>query len=305
MVTIDTIKFKTPSEYIKKVREGIRNLPFQCRYKVLDNGYTEIEFSAKILCGDYSRLISQDTIGQALNNFSAFMGCDLDIDSILVNSYVNRVDFTTDIPINNLRRWGIENFRDLKRLVCFSISDYEQWSFGSYRGHGGVKIMNTVNSQSARKSLTIYDKEYETSLSKNRNFLNFCGNDSDSIKEYFRGKVRFEYRVTSLSAIRSITGENCSLQALLSINSNPLRNIMLLMFRTVLGTEERTVGILKPRDRERISVMKTCDFDPTRIEEFVREHYGKNHKRTLKRYMELLAIKEYHQLESVNVAYFV
>lgn len=305
MVSIDTIKFRTPSKYVKRVREGIRHLPFQCRYKVLDDGFTEIEFSAKILLGDYPRLITQDTIKQALGNFGAFMGCDLDIDSILVESYVNRADFTKDIPIENLGRWGIVNFRSLKRLACFSIVNYEKWSFNNYRRNGGVKIMNSVTSNSAKKSLTIYDKEHECGLAKNRGFFDFCGTSKEILKEYFRGKVRFEYKVTSQRAIRVITGTDCSLDSLLSANSNPLRDGMLQMFRTVMGTDERKVGMLKPRDRERISVMKTCDFDPTRIESYVREHYGTNHKRTLKRYMELLAVHEYHQLESVNIADFV
>lgn len=154
-----------------------------------------IEFSSKILLADYPLLISEQTFRQCLFNIEALGICLLDIDSIVDDCYFNKIYITKDIDL-------ALTSEILNRLnQC--TGDYRRYKWHRYTD--AILFTKNVKAEDCRESISIYNKEVEINLSRNKLFLNITDNAA-SILDYFKGKTRFEVKLENKRKIQKELG---------------------------------------------------------------------------------------------------
>jgi len=183
-----------------------------------------LEFSSKILLDDYPKLITKDTFRQCLENINELGICTIDVDAIINDCYFSDMDITNDIDY-------ILTDKVLSSLnLC--VNNYRRYKMKPY-GKTGITFNKDVKKESDI-SLTIYNKEIELELSKNKKFLSLT-NNPDAIKEYFRGKVRFEMTLDNPNKICDFLNiENTHINNVFNSKVNPL----LTQFNLIFGNGE-------------------------------------------------------------------
>lgn len=177
-----------------------------------DTNRATIEFTGKILLDNYPKLISMETIGECFTRINDIGVCKLDVDSIIHDSTVCKLDVTVDvnIPMNE----------SLKTLLSMAIIDQKKWQ-GKIRKKNGIDIKKDVKSNSVLKErISFYHKSDELRRSKNRPFIQALKNPQ-LMFDYFEGKTRIEYNLTSGVMIRKVL-EIESLELLNVLNTKTL-----------------------------------------------------------------------------------
>lgn len=171
-----------------------------------------IEFTGKILLDSYSKLISMETIGECITKINDTGLCQMDVDSIIHDSTVGKLDVTMDV--------NVRMSEQVKTLLSMAIVDPKKWE-GKIRKRNGIDIKKDVKSDSVRKErISFYDKGDELKRSTNRPFLQVLQNPQQMM-DYFEGKTRIEYNISSGVMIKKVL-EIDSLELLDVLNTKTL-----------------------------------------------------------------------------------
>lgn len=232
-----------------------------------------LEFSGKALLDFYPELISEETFYECIDNINDLRIFYVNSTHLINTAVVRGCDVTKDILststvselydkliLNNNRRSNITNIDQFK--TRFSIK-------------------NTVTEKRRKECLTIYDKDYEINLSKNRPFLSAVSNPEE-ILDYFSHVIRFELNLNSFNRIRKYFNieekEPPFLKTLFDYNED-----VILKFLYENITQDVALNRLKTNVMEvplkmqtllRLIFMVLCGFDMPLIEKEVRELYG-------------------------------
>lgn len=291
MVTLDKIKILTSLDYISNIRFTGNKYEIKSPFHFyMGVDYTAhnatILFSGKILLDDYPRLINRETIRTCFERINDLGVCRLDIDNIINHSIVLLADFTKDVRLADME--GINTFDDLKTVAKLSIKNYQQWNYLRYKGNG-LEVSNNVSTPTCKRRIIFYDKSHQLTLKSQRDFLNAV-RDRQRILDYFNGRIRFEVNARTLKQIREwLNIPNTSLISVLNAESNPIKNVMSMMFHPINFTD----STISSRDRERIDRLKLYDWDLRAIEPIIRED-NRNISRTMGYYRRLCAIHAGH-----------
>ena len=229
MISLDKIKVISSLDNVTIIDES----KFECTEKngkLLNQSYTitepyevyveldyqenelVVEFTGKILRDNYPLLINRDTIRDCFNNINELNVCYLNVDAIMTDGQVCKIDVTKDIKcedckaLTNDLRASISNFnRYLPRVI-----------------NNNFVVEKNVKTKGCKKRLTIYEKDHELRLAQNRLFLGTL-KDPNSLLEYFTGRIRFELNLNTKSQIRkSLNIGDTLITSVLNSNENPI-----------------------------------------------------------------------------------
>ena len=229
MITLDKIKVISylenatildETQFARTVKNGkLLNLsytktePYEL-YVELDykNNELVIAFTGKILRDDYPQLINRETIRSCFNNINELGVCYLDVEAILTDGQVCKIDVTKGIEC--------EDCKTLTNDLRASISNFNKYLPRVVSGN--FVIEKNVKTKVLKKRLTVYDKGNEIQLAQNKLFLGTLENP-DSILDYFAGKTRFELNLNSKDQIRkSLNINDTHITTVLNSDENPI-----------------------------------------------------------------------------------
>lgn len=283
-LTFDTIRFVTKTKYISNINSELFKhdvdidtgelilieyqphkhadvTPFELyiRANYRSNRMT-IEFSSKILLADYPLLISTDTFRQCLSNISMLGICQFDIDGIIEDSYFNKLHITQDIDL--------ELTPEILDRLNQCTGDYRRYKW--YRYTDAILFTKNVKAEDCRESISIYNKEVEINLSRNKPFLNLIANPA-SILDYFQGKTRFEVKLENKRKIQKELGiENTDYQSVM----NTQKNIILSQFDKIFSSnipQSNTMEINNIVDYGLWCIIRYHNFDLKSIEQEIKD----------------------------------
>jgi hypothetical protein len=143
----------------------------------------------------------------------------------------------------------------------------------------GIEIRKAVKNKSkCKERLSLYCKATEMLRSENKMFLLSLSDEGNAL-EYFQGKTRVEYNLTSAYMIRRMLEiSNRSLREVLESKANPLLKIFRKVFdldttsKTISTTEFRVFR--KRNDHYMSLVLKECGDDVRKAEEILKHFYS-------------------------------
>jgi len=281
-IKFDTIKLRTKIDYIKKRdvkftdvpdRNGnIKSSNYNSKYDetVPFNLYINInykkqsltiEFSSKILLNDYPQLITINTFKKCLDNLNDMKICELDSDAIMQDSYFTKLHITKDITFDLTH--------EAPSVLNSCTGDYRRYKPKYYEKSGITFNKNVIHAANS-ESLTIYNKEKEIELSKNKRFLNYISNPQ-SIKDSFKGKIRIEMILFDMKQIRNFFNISSShIENVFRSNINPI----LIQFNKIF-TEENLLDNSIINDYETLTMnllLEKYDFDLRLINQFLKDN---------------------------------
>ena len=220
-----------------------------------------LEFSGKILKEKYVQLINKMTIGECLQNINKLGFCILDTNSILKDSQVVKCDISLDI---------VADINIINSTIRQNLSNYSKWITKNYTN--GMALENVVSTARYKKRLVIYNKEKELNQADNVNLINSLEN-GEYIKNYFKGKVRFELNINTKEQIRQMLNiPSNDLLAVLNSKANPILSVIDEAVKYDLQPK-RTKTL---RDYERELLLEKCDFNLVKVEAIIRSLINKN-----------------------------
>ena len=151
-----------------------------------------IEFSSKILLGNYPQLICHDNFVECLQNINKLGICKLDEEAIMKDCQFTKLHITKDIDM----KLTDDKLNALNHLV----GNYRRFKWTRY--NTGITFTSDVQSIYGREEIVLYDKETEISLNKNAAFLSMTGKCNE-IKKHFVGKTRVEMRLEGKKKIKN------------------------------------------------------------------------------------------------------
>lgn len=246
-LAFDTVRLVTKSKYISNINDELFKhdidistgdiisvefhsrkcadiVPFELYIRVnyISNRMT-IEFSSKVLLADYPLLISIHTFKQCLLNIESLGICNLDINGIIEDCYFNKLHITKDIELN----LTAEILNSLNQCT----GDYRRYQWHRYRD--AILFTKDVKAVDCRESITIYNKEVEIALPRNRPFLDKTGS-TEKILNYFQGKARFEIKLENKRRIMKDLGiADTDFHSVM----NTKKNILLSLFDKIFATD--------------------------------------------------------------------
>lgn len=236
-----------------------------------------IEFSSKILLNNYPHSINITNIRECLSTINTLGLCDIDIDSIIEDGSVVKVDVCQDIDYNDCK--------SLCKSIRSSISNYRAYTAKMVGTN--LTIDKNVTTKGLKRRLIIYDKARELTKAENRKFIESL-TDSESLLNYFNGKIRFEMNLNSKEQIRQcLKVTDTSIDAVLNTEADPIWDFL---------SEALDDGEISSRSRsltefKNILLLKYCNNDLAKVEAVVREHCSPNThiSQVMKPYRELLS----------------
>ena len=221
-----------------------------------------IEFSSKILHNNYPHSISITNIRECLSTINTLGLCDLDIDGIIEDGSVVKVDVCQDIDYSDCK--------NLCKSIRSSISNYRAYTAKMVGTN--LSIDKNVTTKGLKRRLIIYDKARELTKAENCKFIESL-TDSESLLNYFNGKIRFEMNLNSKEQIRQCLKEtDTSIDAILNTEADPIWDFL---------SEVLDDGKISSRSRsltefKNILLLKYCSNDLAKVEAVVREHCSPN-----------------------------
>jgi hypothetical protein len=181
-----------------------------------ENDKAVIEFTGKILGKRYPELIRLTNIRQCVENINAMGIIIIDKDAIM-SAEVLKCDLTIDTEVYDISA--------LTRYIKNSLSNYDAYVSKPKR-NGNLELEKNVDTAKCKKRLTIYDKEKEMNMSRNKKFLDKYFNGTNP----FTNMCRFELNLYTMEAIRKALNiaKSTVRQVLLSARTqNPIRDFLL------------------------------------------------------------------------------
>jgi hypothetical protein len=236
-----------------------------------------IEFSGKILLNNYPHSVNTTNIRECLSTINTLGLCDIDIDSIIEDGSVVKVDVCKDIDYNDCK--------GLCKSIRSSISNYRAYTAKMVGTN--LSIDKNVTTKGLKRRLIIYDKARELTKAENRKFIESL-TDSESLLNHFNGKIRFEMNLNSKAQIRQcLKVTDTSINAVLNTEADPIWDFL---------SEALDDGEISSRSRsltefKNILLLQYCNNDLAKVEAVVREHCSPNThiSQVMKPYRELLS----------------
>ena len=219
-----------------------------------DSGEFILEFTGKILGPDYPHLISKQTILKCFEKINEMGFCRVDPEAMM-SAEVVKCDITKDVPIDNIP--------ELTKWLRANISNYQQYTC-RYLGNKNLIIEKNVCTQKRKKRMTIYNKEKEMTLSREREFVS-----DNNLAGEFDGLCRFELNLCSKKQIRDALGlSGNTLAEVLNSDKNPIYDFI----NDVIADEStRNCGDTdKWKNYIQDLVLRDCDYDPAKVEATIR-----------------------------------
>ncbi|MDL2319669.1 hypothetical protein LJC45_00855 [Alistipes sp. OttesenSCG-928-B03] len=283
-IQFDTIKLVTDTKYISRINDALfkndvdlatgeiisieyhshqhqditpYELYIRANYK---SHRMTIELSSKILLADYPLLISIQTFRQCLANIEALGICRLDIDGIIGDCYFNKLHIVKDI--------ALKLTPEILNRLNQCTGDYRRYKW--YRYNDAILFTRNVKAIDCRESISVYNKEAEIGLSKNKPFLNKTG-ETDAILNHFRGKTRFEVKLENKRKIQKELGiANTDYHSVM----NCRKNIVLHQFEKIFGSDAPPAGEMKINnivDYGLWNIIRYHNFDLKSIEQEIKD----------------------------------
>ncbi|MFV0581454.1 MAG: hypothetical protein ACK5N4_05350 [Parabacteroides gordonii] len=255
IITFDRVKIKSNYKYLLKTkirfnemfhsRSGERiglfysskddiNIPYNLFIAVNYPKQTlTLEFSSKILKEYYPYLISKVTIKECLININQLDICEINIDGILSDGAITSVDVTrdTDLLLSD----------NILNSLNSQVNNYRRFKWTHYDKEG-ITFTKDVKSKDCVETITLYNKEKEINTSCNKKFLNSLS-QSQQIKNYFKGKTRFEVTLSTPKKIKSyLELADNKIFNVLNSNANPI----LTQFDRIFGKPYSTSDFQQP-----------------------------------------------------------
>ena len=235
-----------------------------------------IEFSGKILKGDYPKLISKDTIRICFSNINAMGFCWIDCEGIINNGKVVKCDVTNDIVCSDIP--------SVTAYIRNNLSNYQKYVCRLLR-NGNFVVERNVTTRQSKKRLTIYDKAKEMAKAENVRYAADCEIKDD----VFKSVCRFELNLNSISQIKSsMNVADTRLNTVLNATVNPIQAFM----AEVLSKEQTLPVTSKVKSYFVKLVLKDCNFDLAQVESKMRQLYsshGTNLSKVMKPYRAMLS----------------
>lgn len=236
-----------------------------------------VEFTSKILGDNYPQSINITNIRECLSTINTLGLCDIDIDSIIEDGSVVKVDVCQDIDYSDCK--------SLCKSIRSSISNYRAYTAKMVGTN--LSIDKNVTTKGLKRRLIIYDKAKELTKAENRRFIESL-TDRQTILDHFNGKIRFEMNLNSKEQIRQcLKGKDTSIDAVLNSEADPIWDFL---------SEALDDGEISSRSRsltefKNILLLQYCNNDLAKVEAVVREHCSPNThiSQVMKPYRNLLA----------------
>lgn len=232
MFALDRLKVVMPLEHITVLNERVftttirhgeilklkysQKVPALLNIKIdYEKSEAVIEFTGKILGKRYNELIRLTNIKHCIDNINNLGIIKIDRDEIS-HAMVVKCDFTIDVKVNDIPA--------LTSYIQNSIKNYDSYSLKPKR-NGNLELSKNVDTDKCKRRLTIYDKEREMTMARNKQFLQLYFNGQNP----FIGVCRFEMNLSSMDAIRKVLNiEQPSIwNVLLSARvQNPIRDFL-------------------------------------------------------------------------------
>ena len=219
-----------------------------------------IEFSSKILLSDYPLLISAQTFRQCLINIETLGICRLDIDRIIKDCYFNKLHIVRDI--------NLQLTADILGRLNQCTGDYRRYKWHRYKD--SILFSRNVKAVDCKESITLYNKEVELSLSRNKPFLSKI-NDTEAILNHFRGKARLEVKLENKRKIQKELGiAHTDYDSVM----NCRKNIVLAQFDKIFGSDAPVTKEMKINnivDYGLWNIIRYHNFDLQSIEQEIKD----------------------------------
>ena len=236
-----------------------------------------IEFSSKILHNNYLHSINRLNIRECLHNINVLGICNLDIDSIIEDGSVVKVDVCQDIDYSDCK--------SLCKSIRSSISNYRAYT--AKLNGTNLTIDKTANTKSLKRRIIIYDKAKELKKATNRRFIESL-TDKQAVLDYFNGKIRFEMNLNSKEQIRQcLKVTDTSIDAVLNSEADPIWDFL----SEALDDGEISSRSMSLTEFKNILLLQYCNNDLAKVEAVVRKHCSPNThiSQVMKPYRELLS----------------
>ena len=270
------------------------HLPFELHIDAnFLNGILRIEFSSKILLGNYPQLICYDNFVECLQNINALGICKLDEEAILNDCEFTKLHITKDIQMK------LTN--DKLSALNLLVGNYRRFKWDRY--DTGIIFTSITKSVYDREEIILYDKEVEISKKKNAAFLSMT-NKGDEIKKYFNGKTRIEMRLLGKKKIKHELGvPDTSWKSLRLIQHSPLLRQFNKVF--TMETTEKPFTMKNINDFFMYDCVKSCNGDLQEIEQRIKDNLSYKSRgalgKRMKKIAEVAKIVRQSELQDDNV----
>jgi hypothetical protein len=280
----DTVRFVTKSEYVSAINDNLfkhdvdistgeiisvefnssrytDRIPFELyiRSNYKSNKMT-VEFSSKILLADYPLLISAKTFRQCLHNIEILGICKLDIDGIIKDCYFNKLHITKDIDLKLTT--------DILDRLNQCTGEYRRYKWNRYMD--AITFTKDVKAIDCKETLTVYNKEIEITLPKNKAFLDKTGNIT-AILDYFQNKTRFEVKLENKRKIqKELNIADTDFNSVMNVQ----KNILLAQFDKIFTTNVATTDSMQINnivDYGLWCIIRYHNFDLKSIEQEIKD----------------------------------
>ena len=272
MIKFDRLKIVSPLESISIIDNGkfqekyingiLQSLKFKQTYPYklsvelnYESGEAIIEFTGKILGNRYPELISVETINDCFQRINEMGICSIDIDAMMEADVVS-CDVTQDILL--------PNYMETMKMINGNIKNYQAYTCKFLRT-GSLSIEKNVVTSKYKKRISIYNKEKEMGIAKNRKFVS----DND-LSGKFEDKCRFEINLKSMEQIRdALHIKDTKLSSVLSSTANP---IMDFVDEILVEDPEIKSGMTGWKEYWQSLVLKDCGYDLEKVEAKLRQY---------------------------------
>lgn len=273
---IDLETEKVKSIIYSSYRNG--HMPFELYiYANNLNQKLTIEFSSKILLGNYPQLICHDNFVECLQNINKLGICKLDEEAIMKDCQFTKLHITKDIDM----KLTDDKLNALNHLV----GNYRRFKWTRY--NTGITFTSDVQSIYGREEIVLYDKETEISLNKNAAFLSMTGKRNE-IKKHFVGKARVEMRLEGKKKIKNeLKILDTSWNSLKLVKNNPLLRQFNKVFTSETVVEYPAMN--KINDFLMYNYVKSYNGDLKKIEQSIKDNIPYKSRGTLGKQMKKMA----------------
>lgn len=261
--TLESISLVDNGKFQEKCINGIlysrkyqQTYPYKLSVELnYENGEAIIEFSGKILGKIYPELISMETINVCFERINEMGICKIDIDAMMDADVVS-CDITQDILL--------PNYTEMMKMINSNIKNYRAYTCKFLRT-GSLSIEKNVVTSKYKKRLSIYNKEKEMDMAKNRKFVS----DND-LSGKFEDKCRFELNLKSMEQIReALHIKDTKLSSVLSSTANP---IMDFVDEILVEDPEIIASSMGWKEYWQSLVLKDCGYDLEKVEAKLRQY---------------------------------
>lgn len=273
---IDLETEKVKSIIYSSYRNG--HMPFELYiYANNLNQKLTIEFSSKILLGNYPQLICHDNFVECLQNINKLGICKLDEEAIMKDCQFTKLHIIKDIDM----KLTDDKLNALNHLV----GNYRRFKWTRY--NTGITFTSDVQSIYGREEIVLYDKETEISLNKNAAFLSMTGKRNE-IKKHFVGKTRVEMRLEGKKKIKNeLKILDTSWNSLKLVKNNPLLRQFNKVFTSETVVEYPAMN--KINDFLMYNYVKSYNGDLKKIEQSIKDNIPYKSRGTLGKQMKKMA----------------